>query len=102
MTISTEKSSMCLPVSYNYDPKEHVQQFKKEQLCWLSKNKSTTDLLASHSEWLRDFKEQVGMSSGVFPNFNRSGQLSDSTKFNNLFNGSPNPPQSPNRDKPWR
>ena len=102
MTISTEKSSMCLPVSYNYDPKEHVQQFRKEQLCWLSKNKSTTDLLASHSEWLRDFKEQVGMSSGVFPNYSRSGTFSDSTKFNNLFNGSPNPPKSPDRDKPWR
>ena len=102
MTISTEKSQMCLPVQYNYDPKEHVQQFKKEQLCWLSKNKSTTDLLASHSEWLRDFKEQVGMSSGNFPNYNRSGNLSDSNKFNNLFNGSPNPPGSPNRDQPWR
>lgn len=103
MTISTEKSAMCLPVSYNYDPKEHVQQFRKEQLCWLSKNKSTTDLLASHSEWLRDFKEQVGMSSGLFPTFNRSGNLNDSSKFSSLFSSNPNPPPSPpNKDKPWR
>lgn len=98
MTIATEKSSLCLPVTYNYDPKEHVEHFKNEQLSWLSKNRSTTDLLASHSEWLKDFKEQVGMSSGVF---SRSGNLSDSDKFGSIFNHI-NSTRPPNHDKPWR
>jgi len=52
---------------YDYDPKKHVDSFKNDQLNWFSKNKSTSDLLASHSEWLRDFKQQVGMSTSIFP-----------------------------------
>ena len=73
MTIATEQASLCLPVAYNYDPKEHVQHFKKEQMGWFTKTKSTTDLLASHSEWLRDFKEQVGMSASLFPSYKGGG-----------------------------
>ena len=99
MTITREQSALCLPVSYNYDPKEHVQHFKKEQLSWMSKNKSTADLLASHSEWLRDFKEQVGMSSGVFSNY-RNTQLEDTGRFN-FVSGSASP-KTQSTDKPWK
>ena len=98
LAVPTEQSALCLPVSYQYDPKEHVQLFKKEQLSWLSKSKSTTDLLASHSEWLRDFKEQVGMSSGIFSSYKKDN-ANDTGKF--TFDGMEKL-RDPSIDKAWR
>lgn len=99
LTVQSEQSALCLPVSYSYDPKEHVQLFKKEQLSWLSKSKSTTDLLASHTEWLRDFKEQVGMSPSIFSKYRKD--ISNDTINFNFDNGTVNP-KDPSTDKAWR
>jgi len=100
MSFTAEKSALCLPVSYNYDPKDHVSQFQREQNGWFSKNKSTADLLASHSEWLRDFKEQVGMNSTGFPTL-RPSSLGSSGKYSSIFSSdaNSNDTKSP---RPWR
>lgn len=67
MQLNATAMEPSLASTYDYDPKKHVDSFKNDQLNWFSKNKSTSDLLASHSEWLRDFKQQVGMSTSIFP-----------------------------------
>ena len=97
LTFNTNNSSLCLPVQYNYDPKEHVSQFQREQANWLSRNKSTSDLLASHTEWLRDFKEQVGMNSALLT----SNRFGDSSKFKN-YDNSLSSNLIPPRDESWR